>query len=94
MIVRGSFSYPFGQCQLFSCALYDFTILLCCWSIICPVTNHPKMAFAAVRTVTVMERTLLDLLSDANERMDMTRSAEAVAVEVLAATISESDPAS
>ena len=47
----------------------------------------------AVRTVV---HRLLDLLSDAKERKDLarTRSAEAGAVEVLAETISENDPAS
>jgi hypothetical protein len=46
-----------------------------------------------VRTDYVLERTLLGLLSD-EERKDMARSAEATAAEVLAATISENDPAS
>ncbi len=47
----------------------------------------------AVRTVVYR---LLDLLSDAKERKDLakTRSAEAGAVEVLAETTSENDPAS
>jgi hypothetical protein len=41
--------------------------------------HHPKIAFAAVRTVAVKEHALLDLLSDA-ERKDLARSAEAAAV--------------
>ena len=56
--------------------------------------RHPKIAFAAVRTVAFTERMLLDLLSDAEERKDLARSAEAAAVEVFAETISENDPAS
>jgi len=36
-----------------------------------------------VRTVAVIHNTLLDLLSDAEERMDLARSAEAAAVEVV-----------
>jgi hypothetical protein len=49
----------------------------------------------AVRTVAVIEHMLLDLLSDIEERKDRARSAEvAAAVEVLAQTISENDPAS
>jgi hypothetical protein len=36
-----------------------------------------------VRTVAVIEHTLLDLLSDAEERKDLARSVEASAVEVL-----------
>ena len=55
--------------------------------------HHPKIAFAAVRTVAVTEHLLLDLLSDA-ERKDLAWSTEAAAVEVLAETISENDPAS
>ena len=47
-----------------------------------------------MRTVAVTERLLLDLLSDAEERKDLARSAEAAAVEVFAETISENDPAS
>jgi hypothetical protein len=61
--------------------------------------HHPKMAFAVVRTVAVIERTLLDLLSGAEERMDLARlaeSTEAAAVEDAHAlqTTSETDPAS
>ena len=41
-----------------------------------------------------LECTLLDLLSDSEERKGLARSAEAAAVEVLAETISEDDPAS
>ena len=48
----------------------------------------------AVRTVSVIEHTLLDLLSGAEERKDLARSAEATAVDVLAETISENYPAS
>jgi len=46
----------------------------------------------AVRTVAVIERTILDLLSDVEERMDLASSAEAATVEVLAETTSENDP--
>jgi hypothetical protein len=46
--------------------------------------DHSKIAFAAVRTVTVIEHTLLDLLSDAEGRMDLVRSTEAAAVETCA----------
>jgi hypothetical protein len=56
--------------------------------------RHPKIEFAAVRTDYVLERTILGLLPDAEERKDLTRSVEAKAAEVLAATISENDPAS
>jgi hypothetical protein len=56
--------------------------------------HHPKIAFMALRTAAVIERTLLDLLSDAEERMNLARSAEAAAVEVLAETINENHPAS
>jgi hypothetical protein len=52
------------------------------------------MALVAVRTVAVIEHMLLDLLSDAEERKDRARGAEAAAVEVLAQTIRENDPAS
>ena len=62
---------------------------------ICPGVSrdhHPKIAFAAV---AVIENTLLDLRSDAEERKDLARSADAAAtVEVLAGTISENNPAS
>jgi len=54
--------------------------------------HEPKIAFAAVRTVAVMERTLLDLLSDVDDRKDLARSAEAA--DVLAETTGENDPAS
>jgi len=51
--------------------------------------------FVAVRTVAVIEHTLLDLLSDIGERKDRARSAEVAApVEVLVDTIGENDPAS
>ena len=45
---------------------------------------HVKEAFVAVTTVATIECTLLDILSDAEERMNLARSAEAEAVEVLA----------
>jgi len=46
--------------------------------------------------VSVVEHTLPDLLSDAEERKDLAKSAnsEAAVVEVLAETICENDPAS
>jgi hypothetical protein len=49
-----------------------------------------------VRTVSVIEHTFPDLLSDAEKRMDLAKSAdsEAAAVEVLTETIRENDPAS
>ena len=58
--------------------------------------HHLKVVFVAVTTVTVIERKLLDILSDAEERMDLARSAwVAVAAaadsEVLAQSISEND---
>ena len=48
----------------------------------------------AVTTVTVIKRTLLDILSDAEERMDLAMSAWVAAAdsEVFAQTISENDP--
>ncbi len=48
-----------------------------------------------MRTDSVLGRTLLNLLSDAEEGMDLARSAdsEVAAVDVLAETISEKDPA-
>ena len=46
--------------------------------------HHVKVASVAVTTVATIERTLLDIISDAEERMDLARSAEAEAVEVLA----------
>jgi hypothetical protein len=56
--------------------------------------HHPKIEFAAVRTDPILECTLFGLLSDAEERKDLARVAEAAAVEVLAKMISENDPAS
>ena len=55
--------------------------------------HHPEIALVAVRTVV---HRLLDLLSGAKERkyLARTRSADAGAVEVLAETTSENDPAS
>jgi hypothetical protein len=54
--------------------------------------QDPKIAFAAVKTIAVLERTLLEQLSDAEVRMDPNRSAELA--ELLAAAIGENDPAS
>jgi hypothetical protein len=56
--------------------------------------HHPKIAFAAVRTDSLIKCTLFGLLSDAEERKDLARIAEAAVAEVLAKTISENDPAS
>ena len=59
--------------------------------------HHPKIAFAAVRTDYILEHTLLNSLSDADERKDLARcsdSSEAAPAEVLAKIISENDPAS
>ena len=56
--------------------------------------HHPKIAFVAAGTVSVIEHTLPDLLSDSEGREDQARSAEAAAVEVLAETINGNDPAS
>ena len=53
--------------------------------------HHPKIAFAAVRTVAIIERTLLDLLSDTVLRKDLPGRRRTPAVEV---HISEDDPAS
>jgi hypothetical protein len=49
-----------------------------------------------VRTVAVIEHTFMELLSDAEQRVDLASSVEATAVEVLVETInlSENDPAS
>ena len=54
------------------------------------------MASVVVRTVAVIEHTLLDLLSDAEERKDPARSAESetAAVEALEETIRRNDSAS
>jgi hypothetical protein len=38
--------------------------------------HHPRIAFATVLTVAVIERSLLYLLSDVEERMDLARSAD------------------
>jgi hypothetical protein len=51
-----------------------------------------KIAFAAVKTLAVLERALLGQLLDAEVREDQKRSAELA--EVLAAAIGENDPAS
>ena len=51
--------------------------------------HHPKIAFAAVRTVAIIERTLLDLLSDTVLRKDLPGRRRTPAVEVLEETISE-----
>ena len=55
--------------------------------------HHPKIAFVAVRTATVIEHTLLNLLSDAEERKGLPRRAEseAAAVEMLTETNSAND---
>jgi len=54
--------------------------------------HDPNIAFAAVKTIAVLERALLGQLLDAKDRMDPGRSAELE--EVLAAAIGENDPAS
>jgi uncharacterized protein DUF6535 len=54
--------------------------------------HDPKIAFAAVKTIAVLERALLGQLLAAEDRMDPDRSAELE--EVLAAAIGEHDPAS
>jgi len=54
--------------------------------------QDPKIAFAAVKTIAVLERALLEQLSDAEVRMDPNRSAELV--DVLAAATGENDRAS
>jgi len=54
--------------------------------------HDPKIAFAAVRTAAVMERTLLDVISDADDRKEPAKSSEAA--KVLAETIGDNDPAS
>ena len=51
--------------------------------------QDPKIAFAAVKTIAVLERALLEQLSDAEVRMDPNRIAELA--EVLAAAIGEND---
>ena len=38
--------------------------------------DHPNIAFVAVRTITVMQHTLLYLLLDAEERKELARSAD------------------
>lgn len=54
--------------------------------------QDPKIAFAAMKTMAVLERALLEQLSDAEVREDPNRSAELA--EVLAAAIGENDSAS
>jgi hypothetical protein len=54
--------------------------------------HDPKIAFAAVRTAAVLERALLDQLSDTDNKNDPDSSAETL--EVLAQTIGENDPTS
>jgi len=54
--------------------------------------HDPEIAFAAVKTIAVLERALLEQLSDTEVRMNPDRSAELV--EVLAAAIGENDRAS
>lgn len=54
--------------------------------------QDPKIVFAAVKTIAVLERALLDQLSSEEARMDPNRRAELA--EVLAAAIGENDPAS
>ena len=52
--------------------------------------QDPKIAFAAAKTIAVLERALLEQLTDAEVRMDPIRSAELT--DVLAAAIGENDP--
>jgi hypothetical protein len=54
--------------------------------------HDPKIAFAAVRTAAILERALLNQLSDTDDRTNPDLSAETV--EVLAETIGENDPTS
>jgi hypothetical protein len=54
--------------------------------------HDPKIAFAAVRTAAILERVLLDQLSDTDNKKNPDLSAETV--EVLAETIGENDPTS
>ncbi len=54
--------------------------------------HDPKIAFAAARTVAIVERALFDQLSDAEERKDLARVA--VTAELLAETFGKNDPAS
>jgi hypothetical protein len=54
--------------------------------------TDPKIAFAAVKTIAVLERALLDQLLDAEARENRDRSADLA--DVLAAAIGENDPAS
>jgi hypothetical protein len=54
--------------------------------------HDPKIAFAAVRTAAILERALLNQLSDTYDRTNPYLSAETV--EVLAETIGENDPTS
>jgi hypothetical protein len=54
--------------------------------------HDPKIAFAAVRTAAILERALLDQLSDTDDKTNPDLCAETV--EVLAVTIGENDPTS
>jgi hypothetical protein len=54
--------------------------------------HDPKIAFAAVRTAAILERALLDQLSDTDDKTNPDLSAETL--EVLAETIGENDPTS
>jgi hypothetical protein len=54
--------------------------------------NDPKIAFAAVRAAAILERALLDQLSDTDDKTNPDLSAETV--EALAVTIGENDPTS
>ena len=52
----------------------------------CPASGPRQLAFAVVRTIAIIEPTLLDPLSDVKEIMDPARSTEAAVVEVLKAS--------
>jgi hypothetical protein len=54
--------------------------------------HDPKIAFAAVRTTAILERALLDQLSNTDDKTNPDQSAETV--QVLAETIGENDPTS
>lgn len=56
--------------------------------------HDPKIAFAAVKAIAVLERALLEQLSDARDRNRMDRDRSAELSKVLAAAIGENDPAS
>jgi hypothetical protein len=55
--------------------------------------HDPKIAFAAVRAAAILERALLDQLSDTDDKTNPDLS-RAETVEVLAVTIGENDPTS